>query len=92
VPKKLSEPGMTLHVRFQDLMPLTSLAKATQSGIWSAAPLGTTLGHVHFYVGDLTQAKSFYHHALGLDLITWRYPGALFTSAGSYHHHVGLNT
>jgi catechol 2,3-dioxygenase len=23
--------------------------------------------------------------------MTWRYPGALFTSAGGYHHHVGLN-
>lgn len=28
---------------------------------------------------------------LGLDITTWRYPGALFTSAGGYHHHVGLN-
>ncbi len=24
--------------------------------------------------------------------MTWRYPGALFTSAGGYHHHLGLNT
>jgi catechol 2,3-dioxygenase len=23
--------------------------------------------------------------------VTWRYPGALFISAGGYHHHVGLN-
>lgn len=33
----------------------------------------------------------FYHFGLGLDITTWRYPGALFTSAGGYHHHVGLN-
>jgi catechol 2,3-dioxygenase len=49
------------------------------------------MGHVHFYVGDLEQAKKFYHSGLGLDITTWRYPGALFTSAGGYHHHVGLN-
>ena len=58
---------------------------------WRGAPAGTTLGHVHFYVGDLEQAKKFYHTGLGLDITTWRYPGALFTSAGGYHHHVGLN-
>ena len=58
---------------------------------WRGAPAGTTMGHVHFYVGDLEQAKKFYHNGLGLDITTWRYPGALFTSAGGYHHHVGLN-
>ncbi len=58
---------------------------------WRGAPAGTTMGHVHFYVGDLEQAKKFYHSGLGLDITTWRYPGALFTSAGGYHHHVGLN-
>lgn len=58
---------------------------------WRGAPAGTTMGHVHFYVGDLEQAKKFYHSGLGLDVTTWHYPGALFTSAGGYHHHVGLN-
>jgi catechol 2,3-dioxygenase len=58
---------------------------------WRGAPADTTMGHVHFYVGDLAQAKKFYHSGLGLDITTWHYPGALFTSAGGYHHHVGLN-
>ena len=58
---------------------------------WNGAHVGTTIGHVHFFVGDLTSATSFYHRGMGLDLMTWRYPGALFTSAGGYHHHVGLN-
>lgn len=66
---------------------LLSVAKES----WSGAPAGTTIGHVHLYVGNLDQARSFYHNTLGLDLMTWRYPGALFTSAGGYHHHVGLN-
>jgi catechol 2,3-dioxygenase len=58
---------------------------------WQGAPAGTTMGHVHFYVGDLKRAKNFYHSGLGLDITTWHYPGALFTAAGGYHHHVGLN-
>jgi len=60
-------------------------------GSWRGAPEGTSLGHMHFYVGDLKQASLFYHDGLGLTIMTWRYPGALFTSAGGYHHHVGLN-
>jgi catechol 2,3-dioxygenase len=58
---------------------------------WQGAPEGTTVGHVHLYVGDLELARRFYHEALGLDVVTWRYPGALFISAGGYHHHVALN-
>jgi len=58
---------------------------------WKGAPAGTTVGHVHLYIGDLKAAADFYHTALGLDIVTWRYPGALFISAGGYHHHVGLN-
>ena len=64
---------------------------AVAQGSWAGAPVGTRMGHIHLYVGDLEEAKSFYHHALGLDIMTWSYPGALFTSAGGYHHHVGLN-
>lgn len=62
-----------------------------EEGSWRGAPQGTTIGHVHFYVGDLAVAAKFYNAGLGLDIVTWRYPGALFTSAGGYHHHVGLN-
>jgi catechol 2,3-dioxygenase len=58
---------------------------------WNGAPAGTTVGHVHFYVDDLQSASRFYHEALGLTIMTWDFPGALFTSAGGYHHHVGLN-
>jgi catechol 2,3-dioxygenase len=30
--------------------------------------------------------------ALGFDRTVWSYPGALFLSAGGYHHHLGVNT
>lgn len=58
---------------------------------WEAIPGGTRIGHIHLQVGDLTEAERFYHTILGFD-VTCRYPGALFVSAGGYHHHIGLNT
>ena len=55
-------------------------------------PAGTRIGHVHLNVGDLTAAEAFYSGALGFDVMVRGYPGALFVSAGGYHHHLGLNT
>ena len=59
---------------------------------WSGMPAGATVGHVHLFVGDLDAAARFYHSGLGLDKVVWSYPGALFLSAGGYHHHLGTNT
>jgi catechol 2,3-dioxygenase len=55
-------------------------------------PAGTRIGHVHLQVSDLAEAEAFYHGVLGFDVIVRGYPGALFVSAGGYHHHIGLNT
>jgi catechol 2,3-dioxygenase len=55
-------------------------------------PAGTRIGHVHLNVGDLAAAEAFYSGALGFDVTVRGYPGALFVSAGGYHHHLGLNT
>lgn len=52
---------------------------------------GTVMGHVHLHVGDLREASRFYHETLGFDETVRDYPGALFFSAGGYHHHVGAN-
>ena len=57
-----------------------------------AAPEGTVMGHVHLQVASIPDADSFYHGVLGFDVTTRGYPGALFVSAGGYHHHLGLNT
>jgi catechol 2,3-dioxygenase len=59
---------------------------------WSGMPKGTSIGHVHLHVGNLAEAAAFYHSALGFDKVVWDYPGALFLSAGGYHHHLGTNT
>ena len=53
---------------------------------------GTRLGHVHLNVADIPASERFYAGALGFDVTVRTYPGALFVSAGGYHHHVGLNT
>jgi catechol 2,3-dioxygenase len=57
-----------------------------------AVPSGTVIGHVHLQVADVADAEAFYHGVLGFDVIVRSYPGALFVSAGGYHHHLGLNT
>src|SRR5919112_6712264 len=58
----------------------------------SAAPPETRVGHVHLKVADLDRAIAFYAQVLGFTL-KFRLPsGAAFLAAGSYHHHVGLNT
>jgi catechol 2,3-dioxygenase len=53
---------------------------------------GTRIGHVHLQVAQLPPVETFYAGDLGLDVTTARYPGALFMSAGGYHHHIGTNT
>ncbi len=55
-------------------------------------PAGTRMGHVHLQVADLAETESFYAGVLGFDVMVRGYPGALFVSAGGYHHHIGLNT
>jgi catechol 2,3-dioxygenase len=62
------------------------------SELQATAPSGTTIGHVHLQVANLDDAEAFYHRVLGFDVMVRGYPGALFVSAGGYHHHIGLNT
>jgi catechol 2,3-dioxygenase len=52
----------------------------------------THIGHVHLQIRDVDEAERFYAGILGFDVTVRSYPGALFVSAGGYHHHVGLNT
>jgi catechol 2,3-dioxygenase len=56
------------------------------------APPGTRIGHTHLQVSELEQTEAFYAGVLGFDVMVRSYPGALFVSAGGYHHHLGLNT
>jgi catechol 2,3-dioxygenase len=74
-----------------DPLDLNDLVRAAGDEPWTGLPEGTMVGHVHLFVGGLEQAEAFYHAALGFDKVAWSYPGALFLSAGGYHHHLGTN-
>lgn len=74
-----------------DPMDVQDVLRVAGADRWEGMPRGTTMGHVHLHVGDLDVAAAFYHEGLGLDKTVWSYPGALFLSAGGYHHHLGLN-
>jgi catechol 2,3-dioxygenase len=50
------------------------------------------IGHVHLKVADLDRAIRFYRDVLGFDVTQRLGDGAVFLSAGGYHHHIGLNT
>ena len=80
-----------LHMTTNHL-DVDDLVRAARGEPWTGTPPGTVLGHVHLYVDDIDKAAAFYHDALGFDKVVWSYPGALFLSAGGYHHHLGTNT
>ena len=79
------------YVAAIDPLHVDELIELAAETTWAGLPRGTIIGHVHLYVGDLKQADAFYHLGLGFDKVGWSIPGALFISAGGYHHHVGLN-
>jgi catechol 2,3-dioxygenase len=74
-------------------LPLNAreLVEAAGGEKWSGLPKGTVIGHVHLFVGDIEKAAGFYHDLVGFDKVVWSYAGALFMSAGGYHHHLGTN-
>lgn len=64
---------------------------AESDGEWNGLPAGTLMGHIHLHVADLRKTEEFYMLGLGFTIVN-RFGGALFTSTGGYHHHIGLNT
>lgn len=57
-----------------------------------AFPSGARIGHIHLKVTNLERSIMFYHGELGLDItLDYRSMGAIFLSAGGYHHQIGIN-
>ena len=73
-------------------LDVMNVVAAAGGSAWQGMPDGTRLGHVHLFVANLDAGEKFYHEGLGFDKVVWSYPGALFLSAGGYHHHLGTNT
>lgn len=63
------------------------------ANIGSSTPIhpAVKIGHVHLKVSDLDRALGFWRDILGFEVMQTR-PGAVFLSAGGYHHHIALNT
>lgn len=78
-------------VMLTDPLDVNELLTNANVESWSGLPQGTDIGHIHLHVSDLGKARLFYHELLGMDITQSSYPGALFMSAGGYHHHIGTN-
>ncbi|WP_062288698.1 VOC family protein [Demequina phytophila] len=63
----------------------------TEESVAAGPALAGAVGHVHLQVGDVATAREFYVDALGFATTQADYPGALFASAGGYHHHIAMN-
>jgi catechol 2,3-dioxygenase len=83
----------SLALDLDDLLGVLDLADGSWRGDGgSPVARGTRIGHMHLQVSDLGRAEQFYCGVLGFDVTVRTYSGALFVSAGGYHHHLGLNT
>ncbi len=69
-----------------DLEPIAAAGTEDQK-----APVGTDVGHIHLEVSSLGAFRDLYVDVVGFEGQT-ELSGALFVSAGGYHHHVGANT
>ena len=74
-----------------DPLDRDAIVAAAGDGRWRGMPEGARMGHLHFFVGDLAHAERHYVAGIGIDVTTRRLRGALFMSAGGYHHHVATN-
>src|SRR5690606_14216166 len=45
------------------------LLQEAEGKAWAGMPAGTKIGHVHFHVSSLDQAKQFYCDLLGFDIV-----------------------
>lgn len=69
------------------------LAKTTNVNNTRMAPQlhpDVRIGHIHLKVSDIDRSIKFYRDVLGFDIQS-KLPGAVFLSAGGYHHHIGIN-
>ncbi|WP_137843287.1 VOC family protein [Microbacterium sp. 2FI] len=84
--------GTQIEITTDYLDPNAFLQRHLTEERTDAGPaLAGRVGHVHLQVGDLATARAFYVEALGFEATQTGYPGAIFASAGGYHHHIAMN-
>jgi catechol 2,3-dioxygenase len=74
-----------------EALDINGLLAQADAAPWNGIDPRTNIGHMHLNVSDLDRSEAFYCDLLGFDVMQRSYPGALFVSAGGYHHHIGLN-
>ncbi|MCD9020814.1 VOC family protein [Cohnella silvisoli] len=81
------------YIMGSDPVDIEGLLKLAGDKPWSGLAAETILGHIHLHVSELSKSKAFYCDILGFDLVAdaSKMMGALFISAGGYHHHIGMN-
>lgn len=79
------------YVMTTDPVDVEGLLALSKDKEWYGLPEETVIGHVHFHVSNLHDARVFYCDVLGFELTAHYGGAALFISAGGYHHHIGLN-
>lgn len=72
--------------------PLDDIMSHLSKNIKKNIDPNTKIGHLHFYVPSLHEAKAFYVDLLGFEITQLFMNSALFISDHEYHHHLGLNT
>lgn len=75
----------------QDIVAELDRAGSPPDAGWDGLPLGTTIGHIHLHVSDISRDENFYSETIGFELMARYPPSASFLSAGGYHHHLGIN-
>lgn len=76
-------------------LDLPNLYRSASQNPMKHLPDDAIMGHVHLKVADIKKTRAFYIDTLGFNLMTDMTrmgAGALFAAAGTYHHHLGLNT
>ena len=58
---------------------------------WKGLPERAFIGHIHLHVVDLEESEAFYRDTIGFEVQARYHKGAVFLSAGGYHHHLGIN-
>ncbi|HEY0119370.1 MAG TPA: VOC family protein [Cellulomonas sp.] len=85
------DPGAYLRSHLSPEAPGASEALGASGASGEQPVLAGRVGHVHLQVGDVAAARAFYVDAIGFEATLTGYPGALFASAGGYHHHIAMN-
>lgn len=80
---------VTMYTKALDL---DSLMKELPKNVDYKLPENTLMGHLHFHVPTIEDAKQFFVDTLGFQVVLYYGSSALFISDQGYHHHLGLNT